>query len=157
MSLPVLPEEDSLSLWVSDWQIWSPLGMIDTIACVDDSMPATVACRAHGVSIIMLPQFRLQSTPSLILISRKPPWHDRAEECVRESDHPGVWNWFYANARGRFMRVNDAYRHATYQLRRAAFIELPLMFPERDPDLDIGWMPQETYRVYQQGDTTGSV
>lgn len=140
-ALPSLAEEETIPLWADGWKILSPMGQVDTIKCVNDDAAAAEACRLHGVTIMAIPQFKLQHTPPLILVSRKPPWHDRMRQWCSEGEHPGVSHEFYLNARGRFIRINDAYRHVVYQLRRAAFIEVPVNFPDPFPDLDLAWFP----------------
>lgn len=139
--LPSLAEEVVIPLWADDWKIFSPMGQVDTIKCVNDNEAAAAACVRNKVTLMAIPQFKLQHTPPLILVSRKPPWHDRSLEYASEGEHPGVCHEFYSNSRGRFMRINDAYRYVVYQLRRAAFIEVPPSFPDPFPDLDLAWFP----------------
>lgn len=121
--------------------VYSPHGVIGAIQCALDNDAAIMMTKHDKPTLVSLPMFKLSVVPPVIMINRKLPFQ-RGSEYVRESQHPGVYCEFYENRRGRFMRINDAHRHAVYQLQRAAFTEHPVGFPDPSPDLDLGWFPQ---------------
>jgi len=144
---PAEPKETALPLQVMPGtpfaRVLSPKGIIGTINTTRDDDAALRKC-SEKRCITILPNFKLVMAPPVIMVSRKPPFERDAQrgQYVRESHDPGVYCDFYANSRGRFMRVNDAYRHVTYQLQRAYWVQIPPDLPRDMLDLDLGWFPE---------------
>ena len=132
--------EQPLALWFQDRQILSPKGPVGMLLYSDDTNAAIQVCRAHRVFTLATPHLKINSFAGIVMVSRKPPWQGREREFVQEAADAGIWQEFYRNPRGRFMRINDAYQHRVYQLQRAYFVSLPLDFPDQTPDVDLGWL-----------------